>query len=240
MSRSLRTSLIYSGVTALCAAGISTVVPATGWAQQAADPAEPSGVTAATYPLLDPRSERPSAGESLYLARRDTLEQDAPQAWVLLGWGVANAVGGGVLGAVGVGGELGRSVALNSAAWGVINAAIAIPWVLNNAAERRAMALDRAALTEPGALRARRDARARHWHGQALSFAVNTGLDVAYVVGGLLTFYIATQLTPRSDILAGVGLAAAGQGLFLFAFDFAGWMTAVGRARRLEEVRVSE
>ena len=52
-------------------------------------------------------------------------------------------------------------------------------------------------------------------------FAINAGLDVFYMAAGLLLFALGRARSDARGWEEGAGLAMAGQGAFLFAFDLA-------------------
>jgi hypothetical protein len=123
----------------------------------------------------------------------------------LLAWGGANVAGGAVLAAVGAatGDRFLRAFGTQTVGWGAIDAALA----LGGAARAR-----RRRSTPPAdpASAAAEAARVRR------ILAVNAGLDVLYIVGGLA---VAAGRGRTDRAAAGHGLAAVAQGVFLFGFD---------------------
>lgn len=171
---------------------------------------------------------------ALYEARVENHREDERHGWVLLGWGAANALAGTAVAIAAPGGDLGRSIGINTAVWGAVNVGISIPWLVGAGRERAAAARDRTEL-RGSALLDRREQVLRARYGQATVFAVNVGLDVAYVATGVLLSVLATRQGPRDDGLLGVGSTAAVQGGFLLAFDLAGWIMATRRAERVAD-----
>jgi len=102
-------------------------------------------------------------------------------------------------------------------AWGLINAGLAFGgiWQLLPAAP--------AGLQLPGLF-------AQQLHHETL-FAVNTGLDAAYLMTGLyLRARAAAPGTARPERLRGYGLSLRVQGGFLFVFDAAMWALLHGQS----------
>lgn len=177
---------------------------------------------------VDPRAQR------LFDLRRANLAQDEPQGYLLLSWGLSSLTTGAVLGASGLGGETSRWFGVNTALWGAINTAIAIPWVLSFARERRDSS---AGLSRTGdvlvALHRDTVDRSRR---QSLIYAINAAIDVLYVTGGAIAWWAGTQQAQGSfgnDFLVGTGVAAISQGAFLLVFDTVGWLLARERTHRL-------
>lgn len=70
----------------------------------------------------------------------------------------------------------------------------------------------------------------------ATGFALNTGLDVAYIVAGALMFFVGQagddpSVDPGTPWMRGAGVASITQGLFLLAFDIALWRRSNRRAQ---------
>jgi hypothetical protein len=177
----------------------------------------------------------PDAGaERLFRSRRANLSDDEPQGYLLLTWGVSSVATGSVLGASGLGGEQVRWYGVNTVVWGAINTAIAIPWVLSFARERREA---EAGLARHGdALVRLHDETTARSRRQSTVFGINALIDVAYVAGGAVAWWAGTQQAQGSfagDFLVGTGVAAVTQGAWLLVFDTVGWLLARGRTERL-------
>lgn len=96
-----------------------------------------------------------------------------------------------------------RGFASQYIGWGVIDAIIAVVGRLATKKKHKALApeaLDAASLKEAASLRR--------------ILAINTGLDVLYVLGGLAVIYFMTE-----PVWRGVGWGIVVQGGFLFVFD---------------------
>jgi hypothetical protein len=124
-----------------------------------------------------------------------------------------------------------------TAAWGAVNLALALPWLVRLGREHsqrgRWSALSRDDLARE-VERARDDAS----RGAAF-FALNTGLDVAYVTAGALMLYLGERPETRSDWLSGMGIAVLVQGAALLAFDAWGWAARDADRARLREATPS-
>jgi hypothetical protein len=139
----------------------------------------------------------------------------------LLGWGTASVAGGAALALVGqaTGSRFLRAFGSQSIGWGAIDAGLALG---GRARARRLLA----GPVDPAAAAAEA-ARIRR------ILAINAGLDVLYVAGGLAV----AVGRGRSDPAArGHGLAAVAQGAFLLAFD--AWHAARVPAAAADEAAV--
>jgi hypothetical protein len=123
----------------------------------------------------------------------------------LLAWGGASVAGGAVLAAVGVATDdrFLRAFGSQTIGWGAIDAALALGG--------RARARRRLAGPPADA-----DATAREAARIQRLLAVNAGLDVLYMAGGLA---VVVGRGRRDEAARGHGLAAVAQGAFLLAFD---------------------
>ena len=180
------------------------------------------------------QATREPLAQRLFDVRTANLAQDEPQGYLLLSWGVSSVATGAVMGATGWGGERWRWFGVNTAVWGAINTAIAIPWVLSFARDRASITSD-AALTGDALATRHRASIDRSSH-QSVVYAINAALDVVYVTGGAIAWWAGTQQTPNtfgSDFLLGAGMAALTQGAWLLVFDGVGWLLAQRRTRAL-------
>jgi hypothetical protein len=193
-------------------------------------------ITSAIPSVAAAQSDSPAdvRAERLFQLRRANLSEDEPQGYLLLTWGVSSVATGAGLGASGLGGERVRWYGVNTILWGAINTAIAVPWVLSFARERR---------DAEGGLARRGDALVRlhdettaRSRRQSTVFGINALIDVAYVAGGTVAWWAGLQQTQGSfagDFLVGTGVAAVTQGAWLLVFDTVGWLLARGRTERL-------
>lgn len=153
---------------------------------------------------------------------------------VLFAGGALSAIGGAVTAGVGHADPFWLSFGIGSIGWGVINAALAIGMLdIGDGGFRR--------IEEDRALRGDELARARETalrdqHRSATVFAVNFGLDVAYVLSGVLLFFFAEHVIDDArdqELLRGYSAAQTGQGAFLLVFDLVEWIASNGRADRI-------
>ncbi|MEM6957885.1 MAG: hypothetical protein AAF645_19470 [Myxococcota bacterium] len=133
----------------------------------------------------------------------------------LLLWGAASVLGGGVALAASRGRTEWLAAGSTTAAFGAINAGLSLG-LLDLGARRRATLV-------AGEGPSREEARvAQLRSGQV--FALNLGLDVAYMAAGALMFALGRRGGDRGDLsLRGAGLAMVSQGLGLFVFDAIAW-----------------
>lgn len=175
-------------------------------------------------------------GEQTASERSHFLDGERAQSLTLISWGSASVVSGSILAASGALGARGLSIGLNTLGWGAVNTVLGVLFFLQEEAERKKLA-DEAKLGG-AALYRRQEEMIGAYRSQATVFAVNTGLDVFYIAAGAACWLIADRFLARKDSLAGVGISAVMQGIFLFGFDLAGWLLASGRGDALSHLRV--
>jgi hypothetical protein len=166
---------------------------------------------------LDARTERATAGD-----------------W-LLAWGGVSAIGGGVFAIIQHDHQAQLAAGITSASFGVINALLSIGlFDLSGARERRILD-DRARPDAYARLREQEIVAELH-SGQF--YAINAGLDVAYIATGVLMYLLGAARTRSDTWEKGVGVAFISQSAFLLAFDILNWANADARAARLRELPV--
>jgi hypothetical protein len=128
------------------------------------------------------------------------------------------------------------SFGIATAVWGAVNALASLfllEWFSGSA--RGPIEVDRALRGEELARARERALRGAHENGAIL--ALNLGLDVFYIAGGILMFFFADQMArTEGDVLRGSSLAMSSQGTFLFAFDLSNWILSGFRADRISRV----
>ena len=173
--------------------------------------------------LAAPATAQDRFANALADAARAERDEGRIRAWVLCGEGATTTAAGAAM-ALATDDERVRFAGLMTLTFGAVNLALATPWLLR--ASRIPSA--RAGESELAArLRLAREAR-----GTAAVFALNTGLDVAYVSAGAAALALADG-DPR---LRGGGIAVLAQGLFLLAFDLWGWIAAARDADRYTDL----
>ena len=156
---------------------------------------------------------------SLDEARRSQRDEERVRAWVLFGEGAASTAAGAAM-ALAADGDRARFAGWMTLGFGAVNLALAVPWVVR---------VSRPAAASSGETElAARLRHAREAQRSAAVFALNLGLDVAYVVAGA----VAWALADGDERLRGGGIAVTAQGGFLLAFDLWGWIAADGNAGR--------
>lgn len=183
-------------------------------------------------------------GRELLRVETRRWEVEHTQAWTLLTWGAVNVVqGAGFLLPTGLSApaqerERTMGYGVSTMAWGAVNLALAIPWVVRLGRERgrlqRFEALDDRAV-EREIERARDEARSG-----AAFFALNTGLDVAYLTAGSLMLYMGERAETRNAMLSGIGISVLVQGAALLAYDAWGWGGRNADSARLRALRARE
>lgn len=150
----------------------------------------------------------------------------------LLGWGAVNLAAGSLAAGLFRDDEAALSGAVTSASFGAINALLSLGFLdLSGARER---AIRDADLTSADELMAERDREVRAQLRSGQTFALNAGLDVAYLAAGALLMALGHRRAPDAPTWEqGTGAAMLVQGAFLFGFDIACWRRANGRALRV-------
>lgn len=237
----------WTVVAALAAAVVSRAGSAR--AQSAETPSQSADTLAPTDATRPLEAQLRGVGGSLLgreLLRVETRrwEVEHTQAWTLLTWGAVNVVqGAGFLLPTGLSApaqERERTMGYGSStlAWGAVNLALAIPWVVRLGREQgrlqRFEAIDDRAV-EREIERARDEARSG-----AAFFALNTGLDVAYLTAGSLMLYMGERAETRNATLSGVGISVLVQGAALLAYDAWGWGARNADSARLRAVSARE
>lgn len=216
---------------ALLAAGVLPAPPA---AAQVDAPAAPhAGLSLQLPALLQVTAPEASAGafarpspDALRTLRLEHDHERRVEGWVLMGWALANVAAGAVIAGVGRDDPFWLSNGLMSAGWGLVNGLLAIPLIDPGGNRRRK--IERGVFrdaTEPSAI-------ALEGYGAELKsgqvFALNLGLDVFYVATGVLLMLLGSEID--DEAVRGAGASVIGQGIFLFGFDVANWITSNRRA----------
>lgn len=161
---------------------------------------------------------------SLRLAHRDAR---TTEGIVLLGYGLASIVVGALAAGIGYQDDRWLGFGLGTAGWGAINAIFSI--FLFDPGDARLRSIESARSLRGDVLDHAREDWAADQYSTAATIAVNAGLDVFYVVTGILLFVIAGQMTPELQSLEGYGIAMAAQGTGLLAYDLTTWIAATQR-----------
>lgn len=183
---------------------------------------------------LDPVAERPSP-EALRRVRAANLAEHRREGWWVFGWGVVSALAGGAIAIALRDDAEWLSFGLTTAAFGAIDAGLALGMVDLSGGEREAIEAGRLGeLTDPEAI-LDESITAQRKAGQV--FALNFGLDVAYITAGILMFFLGRAQDPDEGLLTGSGVAMISQGAFLLGFDLIAWIRTGQRAADLEALR---
>lgn len=169
----------------------------------------------------------------LHTLRLAQLHERRREGLWLLGWGLLNTATFAVLARVKRDDPAVLAGSVTSLSFGAINAALA-PGLLDLSHARR-RAIDRDQNTNDPHREAAGMAQAELRSGQA--FALNAGLDIAYMTAGALLFALGRAHRPHEAWAEGAGVAMLGQGGFLFAFDVTCWRHANRRAMELSRLR---
>jgi hypothetical protein len=167
--------------------------------------------------------------------RLDARSDRATAGYWLLGWGGVSAIGGGVFALVQRHHQAQLAAGITTASFGVINALLSIGlFDLSEARERRILGD-----------REQRDAYARLREEEIVAelhsgqfYAINAGLDVAYIATGVLMYLLGAARTRSDTWEKGVGVAFMSQSAFLLVFDILNWANANARAARLRNLEM--
>lgn len=184
--------------------------------------------SAATLTVTEPES-RWGAADADRLATLRLAHRDARTAEgiVLLGYGVASIVVGALTAGIGYQDDRWLGFGLGTAGWGLINSIFSVFLFDLGNGRLRDIEAGRS-LRGDGLDQAREDWAADQYNTAAV-IAVNAGLDVFYVVTGVLLFVIGDQMLPDQQFLEGYGIAMAAQGTGLLAYDLITWIAAAQR-----------
>lgn len=234
------------GAIALAIASASLIAPSRSLAQPGQD-SSPDGLatTEATAPLEaqlagahtpSPWAQRIAAAD----LRRIELERN--QAWTLFAWGAVNVAQGAALSlgaalAPGPGGERTLGYGVMTASWGAVNVALSLPWLVRLRREHEQRARW-SGLSREDLERASDEASDDASRGAAY-FALNTGLDVAYIAAGSLMLYMGERPETRNEWVSGMGIAVLMQGAALLAFDAWGWAARDADRARVRAARAA-
>ena len=168
------------------------------------------------------------AANQLRQLRLEAAEDRHTEGIWLFGWGAANTLAGGLIIAFGHDDERWLGAGIAAAGFGVVNALLAFG-LLDLSGENRRAALSLTATDATTLQRLREEQLVAELHtGQF--YAVNLGLDVAYMTAGSFMYALGRELEPEAEWVEGAGLCIIGQGAFLLAFDLIAWITANRRA----------
>jgi hypothetical protein len=163
----------------------------------------------------------------LRLEARD--DRHAAGVW-LFTWGAANALGGGLVAGFGHDDEAWLAAGVTAASFGVVNALLAFGLLDLSGAKRRAILELRE--TDPRVLHKLREEQIVAELQSGQFYAVNFGLDVAYITAGVLLYVLGRESASQPKWAQGAGLTIIGQGAFLLVFDLVSWIGANQRAGR--------
>ncbi|MCC6810039.1 MAG: hypothetical protein IT381_21595 [Deltaproteobacteria bacterium] len=164
------------------------------------------------------------------------LDGELGQAIAITAWGGASVIAGTIIAAAKHDDKWWLTHGLMHASVGAINVGFGILGLVQHQNEKRTLA-EKLAL-EGDAVRAyQQELIARH-RGSATIYALNFGLDVAYLTAGALLWAIGQRMT-KNDVMFGMGVAGVIQGAALFIYDLTSWMLAEQRGTVMARLRFS-
>jgi hypothetical protein len=179
----------------------------------------------------DPAAAPPSQADALADVRADNFGGERTERRVYLAWSGLSLAGGAALVAVASDRRM-RALGGWLVAWGVLDTAIAIPGLLNEAHLSRQIQNDRGLRGEPLAIS--RDRAIAHETNQSRMFSVFVGLDVASIAAGSLLWHYG-----RGDVVQAFGIAGVIEGVGLAAYDMNGLVLSSRRDSRLAALRIA-
>jgi len=151
----------------------------------------------------------------------------------VLGWGALSTVGGAALMIPDAANQSYRVAGGATLAFGAIDVVIAALGLVGLRAEQRSWTAAQAERRTPDGLRRARLRLANAERREAIAYAVNLGLDVAYLAGGLIAVGVSQTSVADPDRWLAAGIATTIQALFLVGIDVVGTLTASGVQSRL-------
>lgn len=145
----------------------------------------------------------------------------------LVAWGGASTVAGAAVAIAGHDNQAVLAAGITTASFGLINAALSIG--LFDLSGAQAQRIRREATQTADYARLRDEAIAAELQSGQF-YAVNTGLDVAYIATGVLMLVLGVTRSRSDAWEKGVGIAFMSQGAWLLAFDIISWIAANQRA----------
>ncbi len=181
-------------------------------------------------PIEELRTGGAGGAEALVALRLQHVRERRLEGAALLSLGVVGTLGGALVAVVGRDDPGLVAFGLVTASFGVINVPLGIGLLdLRHRGREEALELT-AATSETIAERVQAWASGERW--KRVSFAVNTGLDVVYMITGALLIGLAGR-TNRPDSARGAGWAMVTQGAALLVYDVYGIAATTRRARAL-------
>jgi hypothetical protein len=194
--------------------------------------------TAASYPheaQLSTALPSPRVGPIIELEFAQ-LAASQTRAWSLLGVGTTSVALGGAFALPWLlsrapADEVSAAAGAMTAAWGAVNTALAIPWLLGFDREyRRIQRWRHARAHSIDWMLHEQQERA---HRDSTFFALMCGLDVAYVTAGAFMWQIGERTAGSSPLLTGFGAAILSQGIIGLLIDGWNWGARANDAARL-------
>src|SRR5262249_45048308 len=136
-------------------------------------------------------AQTPDPANELARVRTGNQSELRDGGWFLLTFGALSFAGGITTSAIGNQDPLILWTGVATAAWGAINALFGL--TLTDLGHAEADSIRSDATLGGDLLRQARDREMSQAHQQAAMFALNVGLDVAYVVSGILLAYLASE-----------------------------------------------
>lgn len=144
----------------------------------------------------------------------------------LLGFGLVSVVAGGATAVIGRHEHVWLAAGLTSASFGAVNALLSLGLMDLSGADLSEILRERTS----GSFAELREAQMLRHLASGQFFAINSGLDVAYIATGALLTVIASVRSQPDRWELGAGLALVSQGLCLLLFDIVNWMQSNTRA----------
>jgi hypothetical protein len=149
------------------------------------------------------------------------LKVQTTSMWVLTGWSAANLAYGSIAASKTEGST--RYFHQMNIYWNIVNLGIATPGLISSLRQKNNL---------PTTL----DQSIEELHALEKTLLFNTGLDVAYMMGGIYLLERAKNTPDQHDRLKGFGQSVLLQGGFLFTFDLINYLALRNSHRKAAEI----
>lgn len=149
------------------------------------------------------------------------LKVQTNSMWVLTGWSAANLAYGGIAASQTKGST--RYFHQMNMYWNIVNLGIATPGLISSLRQKN---------NPPTAL----EQSIEDLHTLEKTLLFNTGLDAAYMMGGLYLLERAKNTPDQHDRLKGFGQSVVLQGGFLFTFDLISYLALRNSHRKAADI----
>ncbi len=175
-------------------------------------------------------------GTPLVDEHRAAIEANTVQAATLTAWGAASVAAGAAIAIAKREDKRWLTFGLMNAAVGAINVGFGVAGLVQYANERRTLAGKET--LEGEAARDYQTALIGRHRSEATVYAMNFGLDIAYLTAGALLWVFGERFL-NNPVLHGMGMGGIIQGAALLIYDLAGWILAEERGAVVARMKLA-